>query len=84
MARCRHRIDGDRCFLPLKLIDGADAGLRQTLLYLEHLGVVGRDDEDDRFSTFDAKLGLLLDDGWPQRGSCPAVTAQRKGKGAAA
>ena len=46
MARRRHRIDDDRRFLSLKLVDRADARAGQPLLQLEDLRVVWRDDQD--------------------------------------
>lgn len=45
MTRRCHRIDHDRRFASLELIDGPDAGARDALLKLENLRVVGRDDE---------------------------------------
>jgi hypothetical protein len=46
LARCRHRINDDRRFLPLKLIDGPYPSAGQPFLKLEDLSVVGRDDQD--------------------------------------
>ncbi len=46
MARGRGRIDGDGCFLPLKLVHRTDASVGQASLKLEDLRVVGRDDDN--------------------------------------
>ena len=43
---CSHRVDDDCRFLVLELVDGAHSRLRQPFLYLEHLCVVQRDNED--------------------------------------
>lgn len=45
MAGRRHRIDHDRCLPSLKLVHGPDASTWNTLLKLEYLGVVGRNDK---------------------------------------
>ncbi len=45
MIRRREGIYRDRRFLPLKLVDGSDAGTWEQLLDLLHLCIVWRDDE---------------------------------------
>ncbi len=46
VAGRRHRIDDDRRFLTLKLIDGSDSASGDALLKLKDLRVVRRDDKD--------------------------------------
>lgn len=46
MAGSRHRISHDRRLPSLKVIDGTDADAGNTFLQLEHLRVVGRNDQD--------------------------------------
>ncbi len=48
VARCRHRIDADRRFLPLKLVDGSNARARQPVVDLENLRIVRGNDQDVR------------------------------------
>jgi hypothetical protein len=46
VARRGHGKDHDRRFLALELVHRANACPRQTVLQLEHLRVVGRDDQN--------------------------------------
>ena len=46
MGRSGHRINHDWRLLTLELVDGADASPLDSVLQLEHLGVVGRNDQD--------------------------------------
>jgi hypothetical protein len=42
----RHRIDHDRCLPSLKFVLGSDTGAGDAFLKLEHLRVIGRNDQD--------------------------------------
>ncbi len=46
MTRRSHRVDHDRSFLTLKLVNCSDTGARNSFLKFEYLRIVGRNDED--------------------------------------